>query len=168
MRKTIAALLLPLLLTILGACAHRAEVHPARETVLFEGIEFKVNSRELRYNALSVSGKSLTPDGVFVIVEVALKNSYTAPVPAQFQPRFSLVDASGREHAVRKEIASAPKGAVSNPDELSPQTSYTKKLVFDVPEGDYRLRVFTPIIVKPGPQGSMQGRFFYYDLGTGR
>lgn len=168
MRKSLAAAVVFSLLAVLGACSHtadRGEVHPARKTVVFEGIEFKVNSREYRYS-LASSGKTITPEGVFVIIEVGLKNGYSMPVPAQFQPRFSLVDSNGREHLPHKETASSQKGA--SPSDLAPQTAYTRKLVFDVPEAEYRLRVFTPIVVKSGPEGSIQGRYFYYDLKPGR
>lgn len=159
-----------LLTSLLGACAHwddKAAVHPVKDTVLFDGIEFKVNSREYRYSPLAVSGKPIAPEEVFVIIELSLKNSYNSPVPAQFQPRFTLVDRSGREHAPEKELSSSSvKGANGIPAELAPKTAYTKRLVFDVPEGDYRLRVFTPVVVKTGPEGgTFQGRFFYYDLG---
>lgn len=169
MSKSFKTVFIAALFALLGACSHtadRGEVYPARKMVFFEGMEFKVNSREFRYSALSASGNTVTPQGVFVIVEVILKNSYSMPVPPQFQPRFSLVDSRGREHLPDRETSTAPKGASS--PELAPQTAYTKKLIFDVPEAEYRLRVFTPIIVKSGPEGSIQGRYFYYDLRPGR
>lgn len=167
MKRTFRAVVAIALLTLLGACSHtadRGEVHPARKTVVFEGIEFKVNSREYRYS-LNASGKTVVPEGVFVVIEVSLKNGYSMPVPAQFQPRFTLVDSAGREHMPQKEGSSTQKGASTT--ELAPQTSYAKRLVFDVPEAEYKLRVFTPIIVKSGPEGSIQGRYFYYDLKPG-
>ena len=164
-KKVFAAVLLT---ALLAACAHwgdKAAVHPVKDTVLFDGIEFKVNSREYRYSPLAVSGRQVAPAEVFVIIELSLRNSYAAPVPAQFQPRFTLVDKSGREHAPEKELSSRP-AANGGLAELAPKTAYTKRLVFDVPEGDYRLRVFTPVVVKTGPEGgTFQGRFFYYDLG---
>ena len=164
-KKVFAAVLLT---ALLAACSHwgdKAAVHPVKDTVLFDGIEFKVNSREYRYSPIAVSGTPIAPEEVFVIIELSLRNSYNSPVPAQFQPRFTLVDKSGREHAPEKELSSRP-AANGGPSELAPKTAYTKRLVFDVPEGDYRLRVFTPVVVKTGPEGgTFQGRFFYYDLG---
>lgn len=159
-----------LLTVLLGACAHwddKAAVHQVKDTVLFDGIEFKVNSREFRYAPLLVAGKVVAPEELFFIIELSLKNSYAAAVPVQFQPRFTLVDGSGREHAPHKELSSqsAAKGANGGAD-LAPKTAYVKRLVFDVPEGEYRLRVFTPVVVKTGPEGgTFQGRFFYYDIG---
>lgn len=157
-----------ILTALVSACSHwdnKAAVHPVKDTVLFDGIEFKVNSREYRYSPIAVSGKPVAPVDLFVIIELSLRNSYAAPVPAQFQPRFSLVDKSGREHAPEKELSGSPaaNGAFA---ELAPRTAYTRKLIFDVPEGEYRLRVFTPVVVKTGPEGgTFQGRFFYYDIG---
>jgi len=158
-----------LLTAFLASCAHmgdKAPVHPVKDTVLFDGIEFKVNSREYRYSPLSVSGKQVAPEELFVILELSLKNSYNSPVPVQFQPRFTLVDGSGREHAPEKELSSSTAKGANGAAELAPRTAYTKRLVFDVPEGSYRLRVFTPVVVKTGPEGgTFQGRFFYYDIG---
>jgi hypothetical protein len=162
-RKLIFAVLLS---ALLGACAHwdsKAKVHPAKETVLFDGLEFKVNSREYRYTPLPVSGKAVAPEDLFLIIELSLRNSYSMPVPVQFQPRFMLVGKSGAEYAPEKEL-SFPS-ANGGPSELAPKTAYTRRLVFDVPEGEYRLRVFTPVVVKTGPEGGLQGRFFYYDIG---
>lgn len=158
-----------ILTAFLSSCAHtgdKAPVHLVKDTVLFDGLEFKVNSREYRYSPLSISGKSIAPEELFVIIELSLKNSYNSPVPVQFQPRFTLVDGSGREHAPEKELSSANGKVASGAGELAPKTAYTKRLVFDVPEGEYRLRVFTPVVVKTGPEGgTFQGRYFYYDLG---
>jgi hypothetical protein len=141
-------------------------VHPVKDTVLFDGIEFKVNSREYRYSPLSVSGKLIAPGELFVIIELSLKNSYNSPVPVQFQPRFTLVDSSGREHSPEKELSSSNGKVANGAAELAPKTATTRRLVFDVPEGEYRLRVFTPVVVKTGPEGgTFQGRYFYYDLG---
>lgn len=150
---------------LMASCAHweAAEVHTAKETVLFDGLEFKMNSRELRYSPLSASGRTIAPEELFFIIELSLRNSYASPVPPQFQPRFTLVDSSGAEHSPHKELSSPLKGG--NGADLAPKASYVKRLVFDVPEGEYRLRVFTPVVVKTGPEGGLQGRFFYYDLG---
>lgn len=155
-----------LLSAFLASCAHweAGEVHPAREPVLFDGLEFKVNSRELRYSPLSLPERAIAPEKLFFIVELSLRNSYASPVPPQFQPRFTLVDSSGAEHQPHKELSSPLKGV--NGTDLAPRATYTKRLVFDVPEGEYRLRVFTPVVVKTGPEGGLQGRFFYYDLGA--
>lgn len=163
-RKLIFAVFLA---ALMGACAHwdgRAKVHPAKETVLFDGLEFKVNSREYRYAPLQVSGKTVAPEELFFIIDLSLRNSYSMPVPVQFQPRFMLVGKSGAEYAPEKELSSP--SANGGPFELAPKTAYTRRLVFDVPEGEYRLRVFTPVVVKTGPEGGLQGRFFYYDIGT--
>jgi hypothetical protein len=150
--KKVFALIL--LTALLGACAYKGAVHPLKDTVLFEGIEFKVNSREYRYTPISVSGRPVSPEGVFVIVDLSLKNSYSSPVPAQFQPRFTLLDGYGREHFLDKELSTSTlKGTNGLIPDLAPKTAYTYKLVF------------TPVIVKPGPEGTSQGRFFYYDLG---
>jgi hypothetical protein len=150
--KKVFALIL--LTALLAACAHfgdKGVVHPLKDTVLFEGMEFKVNSREYRYTPISVSGRPVAPEGVFVIVDLSLRNSYTSPVPASFQPRFTLVDGYGREHLLDKELStSTAKGTNGLIPDLAPKTAYTFRLVFDVPEGKYRLRVFTPVIVS-GP-----------------
>lgn len=171
MSRAFTAVLGVILLAFLASCAHwadRAEVRPAKEAVVFEGIEFRINSREIRYTGVQAAGRTVAPEKAFVIIELTLKNSYSSPVPPQFQPRFALVDPRGREHGPRADLASSAAGQPGAASALSPQTVYTKRLIFDVPEDDYRLRVFTPVIVKPGPQGSVQGRYFYYDLGAGR
>lgn len=163
--KTKKILAVMFLSALLASCAHweSAPVHPAKESVLFDGLEFKVNSRELRYSPLSAGGRSIAPEELFFIIELSLKNSYASAVPPQFQPRFTLVDSSGAEHSPHKELSSPLKGG--NGADLAPKASYTRRLVFDVPEGEYRLRVFTPVVVKTGPEGGLQGRFFYYDIG---
>ena len=65
-------------------------VHAPSETVVSDGIEFKVNSREYRYTPLTVSGRQVAPAGVFVIIDLSLKNTYSTPdavaVPAEVYP----------------------------------------------------------------------------------
>jgi len=165
MKKLFAVVLLAL---FLGACAHMGGsglVHPPAETVLSDGIEFKVNSREYRYIALQAAGRQVAPVGVFVIVDLSLKNTYSTPMPPQFQPRFTLVDSKGAEHAPIKDLSQtrAEGGLVTD---LPPRMPVAKRLVFDVPPGKYRLRVFMPVVVKTGLEGSaLSGRMFYYDIG---
>ena len=165
MKKLFVIVLLAL---SLGACAHMGDsgpVHAPAETVVSDGIEFKVNSREYRYTPLTVSGRQVAPAGVFVIIDLSLKNTYSTPMPSQFQPRFTLVDKSGREHTASKEL-SQPKAVEGIVHDMPPRTPIAKRLVFDVPSGKYRLRVFMPVVVKTGLEGSAaQGRTFYYDIG---
>lgn len=165
MKKLFATILLAL---FLGACAHmgdNAPVHPPGETVLFDGIEFKVNSREYRYIAMQTATRHVAPVGVFVIVDLSLKNTYSTPMPQQFQPRFALVDSKGTEHAPVKDL-SQTRGENGLVTDLPPRMPVAKRLVFDVPSGKYRLRVFMPVVVKTGLEGSaLSGRMFYYDIG---
>src|SRR3972149_574900 len=117
-----------LLTAFLASCAHmgdKAPVHPVKDTVLFDGIEFKVNSREYRYSPLSVSGKQVAPEELFVILELSLQNSYTSPVPVQFQPRFTLVDGSILYLALETEDSTQRQKTSTSPSELAPRTAYT-------------------------------------------
>jgi len=86
-------------------------------------------------------------------------------VPAQFQPKFTLVDSNGRVHAPSREV-SQPKAENGFVAGMSPGVEQARKLVFDVPPGDYRLRVFMPVVVKSGvDSAALQGRVFFYDIG---
>lgn len=165
MKKLFATILL-LLFPV--ACAHMGEsgpVHQPGEAVLSDGIEFKINSREYRYTPLVSSGRQAAPSGVFVIIDLSMKNTYTSPVPSHFQPRVTLVDSNGREHAASKEL-SQPKAESGFVVAMDPGVVQAKKLVFDVPPGSYRLRVFMPVVVKSGADGAaLKGRIFYYDIG---
>ena len=165
MKKLFAIVLLAL---SLGACAHmgdNAPVHPPSKTVLFDGIEFKVNSIEYRYIALQAVSRQVAPAGVFVTVDLSLKNTYSTSMPPQFQPRFALVDSKGAEHAPVKDL-SQTRGENGLITDLPPRMPIAKRLVFDVPSGKYRLRVFMPVVVKTGLEGSaLSGRMFYYDIG---
>lgn len=168
MKKLFAAVLLAV---FLGACAHTGErgpVYAPSDTVLFDGIEFKVNSREYRYALLAAQGRQTPSSGVFVIIDLSMKNTYSSPVPSQFQPRLTLVDSKGGVHAPSKEL-SQPKAENGFVAAMSPGVGQARKLVFDVPPGDYRLRVFMPVVVKSVADGAaLQGRVFFYDLGRVR
>jgi len=168
MKKLFAVLFLAV---FLGACAHMGErgpVYRPSDTVLFDGLEFKVNSLEYRYAPLASQGKQAAPQGVFVMIDLTMKNTYSSPVPPQFQPRFTLVDSKGGVHAPSREL-SEPKAENGFVAAMSPGVGQAKRLVFDVPPGSYRLRAFMPVVVKSVADGeAMQGRVFFYEMGSVR
>lgn len=137
--------------------------YPASEPVLFDGLEFRVKSRQYRYAPITVQGREAASKGVFLVVDLTVRNTYRTTVPGHFQPVFTLVDWLGREYEPSEELSAALE-RVKPPGELGPGATAARRLVFDLPdEGGYRLRVLVPLVVRTEQGGgTYEGRAFFY------
>jgi membrane-associated protease RseP (regulator of RpoE activity) len=145
-------------------------VNNVGEIVLFEGLEFKVNSVEYADEFNNWLSQPTLANAVFLIVDISIRNARGKPVPYHFQPVYKLVDGQGAEYALSDQhtimINMGQQGAPVPTEQLNPNVTWRRKLVFDVPYRGYELQVLVPSIATAGFMGSMDvtGHFFRFAL----
>ncbi len=177
MRRTASAAWNVLLLSaILSGCAAASvsgappRTYSIGEEVTFGGMRFHLRSAEYRTSFTNWVGQETRAADTFLILDLTAVNLGARPLPMHFQPVFQLVDARGALYDASTNhtmMINLQKPGRSSPGQAwNPNVPVQKEIVFEVPRGDYRLRVLVPDQARVGFAGStnVQGRYFYYDL----
>jgi hypothetical protein len=106
----------------------------------------------------------------FLIVEVNATNQTGAPLPAQFQPLYRLVDLQGALYEPHDQhttmINFQQPGRLPPGQSMNPNTPARKAIVFEVARATYKLGVVVPHRSRAGLAGapSARGSYFYVRL----
>jgi hypothetical protein len=128
-----------LCLGFLGSCGNSApplSTHRMGEKVKVGPLIYTVLSADWRADFGDGAEKSVAKDR-FVIIQLSITNSGGEQ---EGSPLTQLIDAQGKEHGEVQEVKNLPQwlGLLRL---LSPASTDTGKIVFDVPRGGYKLKV---------------------------
>lgn len=150
------------LTAMLMSCASQAVRHGPYGIdgpVVFEGLEFTVNSVEYTKESANWLGQPLRPSDTFIIVDLSVKNLRGKPLPYQFQPVYQLIDDAGSEYSASNQqtvmINMTGQSGASLIETLNPNVTRRMKVVFDAPSQAYRMQVIVPNVASAGLLGTM-------------
>lgn len=156
---TLVSIQVVLLFMTLGGCRTpgAGQTHPSDASVDFEGLRFQLGS-------CSVDGSG---DSRLISCDLTYQSLHEKPLEVLFFPRFTLVDAKGREFQPKpsSDYASEP---------LNPGLTRAASVQFEVPadavgqsDAAPRLRVMCPMVARAGfmmQEAKLQGYYFYFHL----
>lgn len=170
----ISYIIMPVLVALfLTSCAHISappHAYYSNETVDFLNIEFRINSVERASSFANFVGQSTYANEKFTIIEITQINRRKEALPFHLKPIFSLIDGDGNVYEpsnMNNIMINMGRAGGFNPAEnVNPNVRYSQKIVFDVPDGKYKLRVLVPIRAQVGFGGlnEMSGPYFFYEL----
>ena len=167
--RLIKTILLLLFISLVYCCAslpppNAGQTFDENSPVLFEGMEYEVRSlliTKLPSKKLEIFRRIGIEQGLVVAVKIV--NTNKEPLDFPFKPEFWLLDIAENKFAPT---------CVPDKDDLSlkllqpinPNVPIEGVLVFNVPPGEYKLRIMSPLIAKLGFAGSINKVGHYIDI----